>query len=85
MRSRMLVLMFLVFFLGATGMAYSQEDYSLSVGSFSADLARDASFLEDEAGISAYGQVSSVDLDLAENAFKNVEKKTDEYIIGSVA
>ena len=65
-------------------MAHGQ-DHSLSVGSFSADLAAGLSFLEQEAGISAYGQVTNVDLDLAENAYKNVEQKTDEYIIGSVA
>jgi hypothetical protein len=85
MRSNRLILTFFVFFLAITGMAYGQDEYSLRVGSFGADLAADASFLEDEAGISAYGQVSSVNLDLAENAFKNVEEKTDEYIIGSVA
>ena len=44
-----------------------------------------ASFLEDEAGISASINVTGVDLNLAETAFKNMEKKTAAYIIGSVA
>ena len=43
-----------------------------------------ASFLEDEAGISASTHVASVDLDLAATAFKNIEQKTAGYIIGSV-
>jgi len=83
MKSNMLILGCLFFLLGATGIANGQ-DHSLRVGSLDADLPTGASFLEDEAGISAYGQVSSVDLDLAENAYKNVEEKTEDYIIGSV-
>lgn len=43
-----------------------------------------SSFLEEEAGITAYTQVDSVDLSQAKSAFKNVEKETDEYIVGSV-
>lgn len=42
-------------------------------------------FLEQEAGISAYSHVNSVDLDNAENAYKIVEAKTSQYIVGSVA
>ena len=84
MKRNILILGCLIFLLGATGMAHGQ-DHSLNVGSLGANLPLGASFLENEAGISAYGQVSSVDLDLAENAFKNVEKKTEDYIIGSVA
>jgi len=44
-----------------------------------------ASFLEDEAGISASTHVDSVNLAIAEIAFKNIEKKTASYIIGSIA
>lgn len=44
-----------------------------------------ASFLEDEAGISASTHVDSVDLILAAAAFKNIEEQTSDYIIGSVA
>ena len=84
MKRNMLILGCLFFLLGTTGMAHA-KDHSLTVGSLGADLPLGASFLESEAGISAYGQVSSVDLDLAEDAFKNVEIKTDAYIIGSVA
>ncbi len=43
-----------------------------------------ASFLEEEAGISAYTNVATVDLDLAATAYKNIEQKTATYIIGSV-
>lgn len=42
-------------------------------------------FLEEEAGISAYGYLTGVNLALAENAYKTVETKTNDYIIGSVA
>ena len=52
----------------------------LLVGNVSA-----ASFLEDEAGISASIQLASANLELAETAFKNIEKKTAGYIVGSVA
>jgi hypothetical protein len=65
-------------------MTYAQENNSFNMAPLDEGLAG-LSFLEDEAGISAYGQVGSTNLDLAENAFKNVEKKTAEYIIGSVA
>jgi len=43
-----------------------------------------SSFLEEEAGITAYTKVDSVDLSQAKSAFKNIEKETDEYIVGSV-
>ena len=85
MKDRILIFGIIALFLTASDIAFAQENQSLSVGSFSADLAAGSLFLEDEAGISAYGQVTNVDLDLAENAFKNVEKKTEDYIIGSVA
>lgn len=42
------------------------------------------SFLEDEAGISAYTlSDKKIDLKKARNAFKLVEKETDKYVIGS--
>ena len=44
-----------------------------------------ASFLEEEAGISAYTHVATVDLDLAATGYKNIEQKTATYIIGSVS
>jgi hypothetical protein len=43
------------------------------------------SFLQDEAGISASINVSGANLALAELAFKTIEKKSDAYIVGSVA
>lgn len=48
-------------------------------------LADGDSFLTEEAGISAYGQVSGVNLDLARTAFKAIEQETADYIVGSVA
>jgi hypothetical protein len=42
-------------------------------------------FLEEEAGISAYTNVGeAVDLEKAKTAFRMIENETDEYIIGSV-
>jgi hypothetical protein len=48
-------------------------------------LAAGDSFLTEEAGISAYGQASGVNLELARTAFKTIEKETADYIVGSVA
>ena len=75
---------FTLLMLVGSGITYAQENSSFNMAPLDEGLAG-SSFLEDEAGISAYGQVSSANLDLAEKAFKNVEKKTTEYIIGSVA
>ncbi len=44
-----------------------------------------ASFLEEEAGISATAKLSTVDLNLAAAAYKNIERQTDDYIVGSIA
>ena len=42
-------------------------------------------FLEEEAGISAYTDVGeTIDLEKARDAFRTIEYETDEYIIGSV-
>ena len=42
-------------------------------------------FLEEEAGISAYTDVGeTIDLEKAKTAFRTIEYETDEYIIGSV-
>ena len=44
-----------------------------------------ATFLEEEAGISAYLNVGeTIDLEKAKTAFRTIEYETDEYIIGSV-
>ncbi|MBN1657496.1 MAG: hypothetical protein JXA93_03795 [Anaerolineae bacterium] len=44
-----------------------------------------ASFLEDEAGISAYTQTAGpIDLSVARQVFRTIEYETEEYIIGSV-
>lgn len=83
MKTRVLVWGFMALFLAASGVSFAQDETSLEMGAFAAEGS--SSFLETEAGISAFTQVANVDLDLAENAFKNVEKKTTDYIIGSVA
>ena len=79
----LLGLVFIMVFLVSSGVD-AQENNSFELIPFDAK-AISVSFLEDEAGISAYGQVSVANLDLAENAFKTVEKKTDQYIVGSVS
>lgn len=43
-----------------------------------------ASFLDDEAGMSAYAKASSIDLNKAKTAFRIIERQTSSYIIGSV-
>ena len=44
------------------------------------------SYLEDEAGISAYTYVEeTIDLEDAKTAFRTIEHETEEYIIGSVS
>jgi hypothetical protein len=45
----------------------------------------DASFLVQEAGISAYTNVGKADLTRVKSVFRTVEKETDDYIIGSVS
>jgi hypothetical protein len=42
-------------------------------------------FLEEEAGISAYGNIGQIDLTKAKEVYRTIEKETDEYIVGSVA
>ncbi len=44
-----------------------------------------ASFLEEEAGISATAKLATVDLDLAAAAYKTIERRTADYIVGSIA
>lgn len=84
-KNPILILGVIALFLTAAGITSAQENHSLSVEPFSGEFAAGSSFLEAEAGISAFSQVSGVNIDLAESAFKTVEKKTAEYIIGSIA
>jgi hypothetical protein len=44
----------------------------------------DASFLDSEAGISAYANIGQVDLTRVKSVFRTVEKETDNYVVGSV-
>jgi hypothetical protein len=45
-----------------------------------------ASFLDDEAGISAYTKANTaINLNNAKNAFRTIERQTSDYIVGSVA
>ena len=85
MNYRFIFIALLAFIFGFSNTSFSQENNSIDITPFSAEISADSSFLNQEAGISAYGQVNYVDLDLAENAFKYVEKKTSDYIIGAVA
>jgi len=48
-------------------------------------MCRAQSFLENEAGISAFCKLSSVNLAQAATAYKNIEYQTSDYIVGSVA
>ncbi len=73
-----LMLNFVLFFVPAV---YGSQ--SISLEPFSTSTSGD-SFLEQEAGISAYAQVSSVDLDNAQEAMKVVEVRTADYVIGTV-
>lgn len=83
---RFLTFGFTVLMLVVSGMAYAGNSGTLVIESpkklaFSSLLGGDGA-----AGISAYGQVSGgVDLELAKDAFRNIEKDRAEYIIGSVA
>ena len=81
MRSKILFSGILVLFLCLAGTSGVYAGDALPMGEFDRDTVVAASFLEGEAGISAYGQVSSVDLDLAKNAYKNIEYETEDYII----
>jgi len=50
-----------------------------------ADTANGASYLEDEAGISAYTYISeTIDLSIVRDEFRTIERETSQYIIGSV-
>ena len=68
-----------VFALAAT------TDLAATTLSLKAMAAEDTTFLEEEAGISAYTNVGAVDLAKAKTAYRTVERETDEYILGSVA
>jgi hypothetical protein len=80
----MLITGILTFVLCITGISDVYAGDAIQLGEFDRDVVLASSFLEEEAGISAYCQVSSVDLDLAKNAYKNIEYETNDYIIGSV-
>lgn len=67
--------------IGWSGTAFGQND-SLDLEPVNPDLR--AVSLENEAGISAYGQLGYVDLEMVKPAFKTIEDETSQYIIGSV-
>lgn len=49
-------------------------------------LAQDGTFLDDEAGISAYTNLgTAINLSIARTGFKTIEKETADYIVGSLA
>lgn len=86
MKGKSLCLVCLTLFLIASTISFAQENNSIGLKPLNVDLLAEESFLETEAGMTAYGQINpvNVDLDLAENAFKNIERRTSEYIVGSV-
>jgi len=44
----------------------------------------DSTFLQKEAGISAYTNIGAVDLERVKTIYKTIERKTDQYVLGSV-
>ncbi len=70
--------------IGLAGTAFGQSS-SLDLQPLNKDPLPGGGFLESEAGISAYGQIAVVDLATIKPVFKNIEKETSQYIIGSVA
>jgi hypothetical protein len=70
--------------IGWYGTALGQND-SLNLEPVNPDLLSGVTSLENEAGISAYGQLGYVDLEMVKPAFKTIENETSQYIIGSVS
>ncbi|MCK4518234.1 hypothetical protein KAT92_05620 [Candidatus Babeliales bacterium] len=70
MKYTILIFGVIALFLTASGIAFAQENHSLTVGPFSADIEAGLSFLEDEADISAYGQLGNADLEVADSIFR---------------
>lgn len=58
---------------------------SIKLEPFSSKSLSGTSFLEQDAGTTAYTQLSNIDLDGAEGIMATVEVKTSEYIVGSVS
>jgi len=80
MRVKILIVGVLAFLLGVAGISYAQENNSIRLGSFGADILADSSFLEQEAGISAYGHASNVDISGWIVAYYLAEEKASKMI-----
>lgn len=76
---------FLVIVLLWAAPLHADDSHTLRMAAPDARALTGATFLEEEAGITAYAQISNVDIAKAEQAYKSVEAKTADYIIGSVA
>jgi len=98
---KVLAIFFTIGIIGIGAMVHNSADgskdgwngvISLEVPSFIQDVSatvhemtEGTSFLEEEAGISAYTNVGqAIDLTKAKNAFRTIEYETEDYIIGSV-
>ena len=70
MKGKFLCLVCLTFFLSVSSIGFAQDNNSIGLNPLNVDLLAEESFLETEAGMTAYGQLNpvNVDLDLAENA-----------------
>lgn len=84
MKLRWVLLAVLMFTLCLTGSVYAENGSSYELEPFATRYAAGQSYLETEAGISAYTQVQMVDLAKAAGAMKTVEIQTSEYVIGTV-
>jgi hypothetical protein len=80
MKKSMFGFMLCVFFIVESA---AQAGESIPLEKFSS-IASGSSFLEQEAGISVYTKLLTVDLNKAEKSMDAVEVKTAEYVIGSI-
>lgn len=74
---------FLMFSIMMSGFAYAQTNDPIPLEPLNEPI-EGLSVFEAQAGISAYTKVDNVNLELAETALRNVEVRTDEYIIGPI-
>ena len=82
MKIRVLGFILLVILTSSANLAFGNQ--SLPLEPFSTGFSGSDTFLQQEAGISAYTQILSVNLDRAEAAMDTVEARTVEYVIGSI-
>jgi len=70
---------------GGNSIALSAPLFVREASAAAADVDNGTSYLDDEAGISAYTHISgTIDLSLVRDVFRTIERETDQYITGSV-